>query len=170
MKDNRVLTILLGLLYVTALFVMGVSPPRVVYTAPDGTVINKTFAQALRETDVVMSSGTFTSGSTELKLVLRPGETAALAQFEELESLDASGSTNYDELMAWGQAHPEIALRYTVPLPDGQVLENTAERVDLTGLTGERLPDTLRMLAYVPNLRQLELGKRRCRRRSSTML
>ena len=158
MKDNRVLTILLGLLYVTALFVMGVSPPRVVYTAPDGTVINKTFAQALRETDVVMSSGTFTSGSTELKLVLRPGETAALAQFEELESLDASGSTNYDELMAWGQAHPEIALRYTVPLPDGQVLENTAERVDLTGLTGERLPDTLRMLAYVPNLRQLELG------------
>ena len=138
MKFDRAFIILIGLLYIAALFLLGVSPPMV--QMPNGTdLVFKSFWKAVKETDVELSAGTFTSGATDLKLILLPGETERLARFEELKSLDATGSTNYEELRDWGQAHPEVELHYTVPLPDGQVLANTAEEVDLTGLTGEEL-------------------------------
>ena len=157
MKNSRGLTILIGLLYIAVLFLLGMSPPLVAIETSAG-MTTRSFWQFVKETDVTLSAGTFSSGTTELKLVLQPGETAQLAQFDSLERLDASGSTNYEELAAWGEAHPEVALRFTVPLPDGQVLDNTAEAADLTGLTGELLEDTIRMLSFVPNLRQVELG------------
>ena len=107
---------------------------------------------------VVFAQGEVAPDTEELTLVLAEGETPLLDQLPGLKRLDASGSTNYEELAAWGEAHPEVALHYTLPLPDGQVLDNTAEAADLTGLTGELLEDTIRMLSFVPNLRQVELG------------
>ena len=158
MKNNRVLTKLIGLLYIAALFLLGVSPPVVAETARDGTVVSKPVAEALTETDQRFTAGTYTTGSTDLSLVLQPGETTKLDEFVKLRSLDATGSTNYEELLDWSGRHPEVDLRYTVTLPDGQVLDNKAEFVDLTGITGEDVEETARLLGFVPTLKEVELG------------
>ena len=166
MKNNRVLTKLIGLLYVAALFLLGVSPPVVAEQAHDGTVVSRpagevmkeNFSDALTETEVSFAAGTFPTGSTELSLVLQPGETAKLEEFDKLRSLDATGSTNYEELMDYGRRHPEVELRYTVTLPDGQTLPNTAEEADLSGISSETVEETARLLGYLPALRRVELG------------
>ena len=158
MKNNRVLVKLIGLLYIAALFLLGVSPPVVAETAQDGTVVSKPVAEALTETDQRFTAGTYTTGSTDLSLVLQPGETTKLDEFVKLRSLDATGSTNYEELLDWSGRHPEVDLRYTVTLPDGQVLDNKAEFVDLTGITGEDVEETARLLGFVPTLKEVELG------------
>ena len=158
MKNNRILSKLLALLYVAALFLLGVSPPVVAKTAEDGTVVSKPVAEALTEKDVRFQAGVFPSGETELTLVLNPGETVLLEEFHNLKRLDARGSTNYEELRDWGQNHPEVTLLYTVFLPTGAAVENTAESVDLTGISSEDVPECARLLAYVPALRTVELG------------
>ncbi len=158
MKNNRFLTKLIGLLYIAALFLLGVSPPWVARTAEDGTVVAQPMAEALTEKDVSFSAGTYSSGSPDLSLVLQAGETALLAEFDKLHSLDASGSTNYEELRDWGLENPEVELHYTVTLPDGREIPNTAESVDLTGLRSEDVEEIARLLACVPSLQTLELG------------
>ena len=181
MKNNPALTKLIGLLYVAALFLLGVSPPRIapidtpkpaahveqasvteVGTESEETPMpvetGKPLWEALQETDVTLSAGVFSSGSTDLTLVLQPGETALLDQFNKLQSLDASGSTNYEELRDWGLQHPEVALLYTLPLPTGQVLASTAREVDLTGIQSEQVAETAGMLVYAPELKTVELG------------
>ena len=99
MKNNPALTKLIGLLYVAALFLLGVSPPRIapidtpkpaahveqasvteVGTESEETPMpvetGKPLWEALQETDVTLSAGVFSSGSTDLTLVLQPGETS----------------------------------------------------------------------------------------------
>ena len=158
MKNNRFLSKLLALLYVAALFLLGVSPPVVAKTTEDGTVVSQPVAEALTEKDVRFTAGVYPSGETELTLVLNPGETALLEEFHNLKRLDARGSTNYEELRDWGQKHPEVTLLYTVYLPTGAEVENTAETVDLTGISSQDVPECARLLAYVPALRVVELG------------
>ena len=90
---------------------------------------------------VVFAAGAVPGDTRELTLILQPGETALLDSLPALESLDARGSDCYEELAAWGLAHPEVTLRYTVPVPGLGPVENTAESLDLTGLSREELPD-----------------------------
>ena len=158
MKNNRILSKLLALVYVAVLFFLGVSPPVVAKTAEDGTVVSQPVAEALTEKDVRFTAGVFPSGETELTLVLSPGETALLEEFHNLKRLDARGSTIYEELRDWGEKHPEVTLLYTVLLPTGAAVENTAETVDLTGISSVDVPECARLLAYVPALRAVELG------------
>jgi len=158
MKNNRILSKLLALLYVAALFLLGVSPPVVAKTAEDGTVVSKPVAEALAEKDVRFAEGIFSSGETELTLKLSPGETALLDEFNSLKRLDAKGSRNYEELRDWGQSHSNVTLLYTVFLPTGAEVENTAETVDLTGISSENVAECARLLTYVPALRVVELG------------
>ena len=163
MRYNRVWAKLLGLLYVAGLFIFGVSPPVIaeVTTAAESgepVVVSKPIAVAATERDVTFSAGTFTTGTQDLTLVLQPGETAKLAEFDRLRSLDASGSTCYEELREWGLEHPDVDLRFTVTLPDGQEIPTTADSLDLSGLESEKVAETLEMLAYLPSLKQVDLG------------
>ncbi len=188
MKKKRRLSKLIALLYVAALFVFGVSDPHVYMqsstaagtpteavrteqaqpadgqTAPESTAQPQPEAgfvplgEALKVKDVDLAAGTFPSNATDLKLVLQPGETEKLDQFDKLRSLDASGSTNYAELRDWGLLHPEVALLYTLPLPTGQVLDSTAHEVDLTGIQSDQVAETAGLLVYMPELKTVELG------------
>ena len=163
MKYNSFLAKLVGLLYVAFLVLFGASSPMVAEVVEDkaeGTtvVVSKPVTVALTETDVSFAAGQFPSGSQELTLVLQPGETAKLQEFDRLRLLDATGSTCYQELMDWGTEHPEVELRYTVTLPNGESVPNTAEEVDLTGFNGEETEQTAQLLNYVPTLRRIELG------------
>ena len=158
MKHNTFLSKLIALLYIAGLFFLGVSPPVIAEEKQDGTVAPKPVAEALTEVEQNFEAETVTTGVRELTMVLQPGETAKLKDFDKLEKLDATGSTNYEELRDWGLEHPEVELLYTVYLPGGQEVPNTAESVDLTGLKSEDAEETARLLGFVPPLRTVELG------------
>jgi len=77
--------------------------------------------------------------------VMSAQELAALEQNTELEYLDLSGSTCYDEILAYIEAHPEVEVKYTVDIgtavlkPETECVvvsaESKLERLDyLTGL------------------------------------
>ena len=158
MKHNTFISKLIALLYIAGLFFLGVSPPVIAEEKQDGTVAPKPVAEALTEVEQNFEAETVTTGVRELTMVLQPGETAKLKDFDKLEKLDATGSTNYEELRDWGLEHPEVELLYTVYLPGGQEVQNTAESVDLTGLKSEDAEETARLLGFVPPLRTVELG------------
>ena len=158
MRHNTFISKLIALLYIAGLFFLGVSPPVIAEEKQDGTVAPKPVAEALTEVEQNFEAETVTTGVRELTMVLQPGETAKLKDFDKLEKLDATGSTNYEELRDWGLEHPEVELLYTVYLPGGQEVQNTAESVDLTGLKSEDAEETARLLGFVPPLRTVELG------------
>lgn len=110
------------------------------------------------ENYVLLSTGWTRTDVTDIRAVLEPDELYLLDRFPHLKSLDMSGSTHYEELIAWEQAHPGIRLRYTVELPDGAVLENTAEELDLSQLPTELAEETLPMLDWLPQLQRVDLG------------
>ena len=158
MKHNTFLSKLIALLYIAGLFFLGVSPPVIAEEKQDGTMAPKPVAEALTEVEQNFEAETVTTGTKELTMVLQQGETAKLKDFDKLEKLDATGSTNYEELRDWGLEHPDVELLYTVYLPGGQEVPNTAESVDLTGLKSEDAGETARLLGFVPALRTVELG------------
>ena len=69
-------------------------------------------------------------GTTDLTITLESGETALLDQLPELQKADFSGSSCVDEIYQWAQAHPDVKVKYTVTLPDGQVLSNSEQNLD----------------------------------------
>ena len=100
-------------------------------------------------------------GTTDLTITLESGETALLDQLTELQKADFSGSTYVDEIYQWAQAHPDIKVKYTVTLPDGQVISNSAQSLDLSALTDSTVSDTLQSLAYLPKVKDIQLGSER---------
>ena len=158
MREDRILAKLAGLLYIALLVILGISPARILLATESGEVTTVKPVEALKEVEVSFEAGTFSSGTPNMALVLQPGETAKLDQFYALRSLDATGSLCYDELAAWAAAHPAVDVGFTMPLPVAGDTDFRAESVDLTGIDSEQIPEALRFLSLMPQLRQLELG------------
>ncbi len=93
-----------------------------------------------------------------VRLRLQSGETALLDRLTGLRRADFSGSLCYDELLAWAEAHPEVDTRYTVALPDGRLVDNSEEYLDLSGLDSALAGETAELLQYLPALKRVELG------------
>ena len=109
---------------------------------------------------VEFAAGSFRANTEELTVVLEPEEIPLLDQFTDLRSADLRGSLCYKEIAAWGEAHPETALRYTVPLPDGTTVENDAESLDFSDYDGGQVAAAAELLAYLPKLKTIDLGSR----------
>lgn len=107
---------------------------------------------------VSFQAGSFPVDAAELTLVLQSGETALLDKFTQLQAADFSGSLCYDELASWAKAHPEVAVRYTVTLPDGSVADTSTETLDLTGLDSAGALETAKLLPFLPALKSVNLG------------
>ena len=82
-----------------------------------------------------------------------------LEEMPGLQTADLSGSVCYREMMEWAAEHPEVAVTYTIPLPDGTTVPNDTEGLDLSGYTAEQLADTWELLGYLPRLQLLRLGE-----------
>ncbi|MBO5555637.1 MAG: leucine-rich repeat domain-containing protein [Oscillospiraceae bacterium] len=93
-----------------------------------------------------------------LQMVLSGEELARLDAFPQLKTLDLSGSDCYDEILSWAAAHPDVEVLYTVTLPDGSVVDNHAAALDLTGMTEAQVEETLPLLAFLPDVKRVELG------------
>lgn len=89
---------------------------------------------------------------TEMTAVLEEGELSRLEQYPNLRYADLSGSRCYDAIDAFADAHPDIRIRYTLPLGDGEC-SNEVQEVNLREGT-YTLPQLLEAL---PHLRRLEV-------------
>lgn len=90
-----------------------------------------------------------------VSVVLQSGETLLLDRITRLKSADFSGSTCYEELYLWAKAHPEVETHYTVSLPDGSVVDNTAKELRL--ILPEKVQETAALLEFLPALKTVEL-------------
>lgn len=93
----------------------------------------------------------------EVIAVLSAEELAALDRYPNLQKADLSGSTCYDELLAWAEEHPDVELLYTLELPCGTV-KNSDTTLDLSALTDAELADALAQLRYLPAVEEIRLG------------
>ena len=107
---------------------------------------------------VELSSATVTDGEQSVAAVVTPEDLELLNGLDALTEADFSGSTCYAELMAWAEQHPAVTVRYTVAFPGGVTAENSAEELDLTGLTDADAEEAMEMLAYLPKLKTVNLG------------
>ena len=99
--------------------------------------------------------------TTEITAVLSEGETETLDRLPALRAADLSGSGNLHEIAAWAVMHPGVDVTWTVPLPNGAVLDSHTETADLSACTGAELPDLVEPLSLLPALRRVDLGTQR---------
>lgn len=100
------------------------------------------------------------SAATEsVKATITKRDIEQLAYLTRLKSADFRGSDCYEEIALWAEAHPEVTVTYSVPLPNGQTVDNTAQELDLTWLTSAETPAMLDVLSYLPNIRALRFGE-----------
>ena len=100
------------------------------------------------------------SAETEtLKAKITKREIAQLAYFPKLRSVDFRGSNCYSELAAWAKAHPEVSVLFSIPLPDGQIVDSNTQELDLTRLTSDQVPALLDALSFMPDVQRLRFGE-----------
>jgi len=126
-------------------------------SAAPGTVIEAA-APEQTPTPVHFTDGDVAPNAEQLSMRLRSGETALLDSLTALKSVDLSGSENEEEIAAWVKAHPGIAARYTVTLPNGTVLDSSTQSVDLSSMTAAECEQSARKLALLPALNHVTLG------------
>lgn len=107
---------------------------------------------------VPFQEGVFKKSSESLTVVLHDGETAILDEFESLRSADLRGSECIDEIYLWAQENPQVNVRYTVTLPNGLRVENTASSLDFTGINKDNLLSFSDALRHFPAAGTVELG------------
>ncbi len=110
---------------------------------------------------VVIGGREYGADAAEVTAVLAEGETALLDRLPALKSADLSGSENLREIAAWAAMHPGVDVTWTVPLPDGRVLDSRTETADLSALTGTEIRDAAEALGFLPALKRVELGAER---------
>ena len=107
---------------------------------------------------ITMSSSTVKDDAQSITAVVTPEDLKLLDGFESLVSADFSGSTCYPELMDWAERHPLVEVRYTVDFPGGVTAQNTAAKLDLTGLSDADAEEAMDALEYLPQLKAVDLG------------
>ena len=99
-----------------------------------------------------LADGIFPSDSTELTLPHATAEDVKLLDaFSNLCTVDASGSTAYEELYAFKEAHPMIEVHYSLSLGDMTVTENDPSVVVPNGTDANELIAALRYFPKITN-------------------
>ncbi len=107
---------------------------------------------------VSFAAGPVEQDVTELTITLAPGETELLSKLPNLRRADFSGSGNAEEIAYWARMHPEIDVRFTVPLPDGTQLPSDTRSYDLSGRSLAECERIAAWLSLLPELKSVELG------------
>ena len=100
-----------------------------------------------------------TDAITDFVGVVEDWELIKLDKLPGLRSADFSGSLCYAEILAWAERHPEVAVRYTVTLPDGTQVPNDTEGLDLSSFSAQERESIWELLSYLPRLQLLRLGE-----------
>ncbi len=156
-RFKRMMTIIISLAFVAFLVLCTFSPFMRGKSEAPSVEVPTAKPVATSTPTVDFAAGSFPEDAAELTLVLQEGETSLLDRFSALKSVDLRGSSNYEEILSWAEAHPDVAVRYTVTLPNGTELENDAAAADLSGTTAEQAEQTLELLRYLPGIREIDL-------------
>ena len=97
--------------------------------------------------------------TTEIAAVVTEETLPLLDELTKLQSADLSGSECLGAILDWAQAHPDVALRYTVPVRSDLVVPNDTVSLDLSGVPRRELEEALTMLPFLPALEELSLGQ-----------
>lgn len=95
----------------------------------------------------------------KVKAVIGKRDLEQLEYLTNLKNADFRGSTCYQEIASWSEAHPEVTVLYSVPLPNGQMVDNTVQELDLTWMTSADVQPMRDALTYLPNVRVLQFGE-----------
>ncbi len=98
------------------------------------------------------------AATEELTMIVQPEDLAQLDALPQLKKVDFSGSDCYDEILAWAEAHPQVETRYTVLLPNGNMVDNRQESMDLSALPPEQQAQIPPLLKYLPELKSIKLS------------
>lgn len=104
-------------------------------------------------------NGEIDEDASSISIVINEGETALLDAFPNLSSADLSGSSCYDEIASWAAANPDVSVRYTIELPDGQLVENSAQEIDLSSISAANADSTVSLLRHLPELKSIKCGE-----------
>lgn len=107
------------------------------------------------------SAGTVAQDAKSVTMVVTADELDKLDSFPELLAADLRGSTCYEEIYAWAQAHPEVSVRYDVPLPNGNTVTNEISALNMTMLTHDGVEQLIRAASCLPHLTAIDLGSAR---------
>ena len=91
----------------------------------------------------------------EINMVLDAQELSSLDLFPALERVDLSGSTCYDEIRSWAQAHPDVQVRWSVKLPDGSPVPFDVKELSLAGAKSEDAKTLISLLSYFHELEKV---------------
>ena len=137
----------------------------VILAAALATILGMTGCQRLingpAPTPVEFEAGTVEQDALSVTMVITAQELSKLDEMEGLVAADLRGSECYKEIYAWAQAHPEVSVRYTVPLPNGSTVTNDIAALNMTELKHEDVPALIEAASCLPNLSSIELGKTR---------
>lgn len=107
------------------------------------------------------SAGTVARDIKSVAMVITADELDKLDALPELLAADLRGSTCYEEIFAWAQAHPDVSVRYDVPLPNGNIVSNDISALNMTTLTHDGVEQLIRSASCLPQLTAIDLGSAR---------
>ena len=148
---KKILWLLLVLLLFAALFVF-------VYVNPFPAMM-EVFSPLFGGGNVTIGGTKYPASSKSITAVISRWDMEELDRFTQLESADLRGSSCYQEIAAWADAHPEVSVDFDIPLANGSSFDSQAETLDLSWVDAEHLSETLGILRYAGNLRSLQLGE-----------
>lgn len=94
-----------------------------------------------------------------LTAVMTAEELNSLDSYPNLKYLDLSGSTCYDEILAYIASHPQVQVTYTVSITGSEPALNVASSAELLKLeSAAYINDLCAKAAYLPALKTIELG------------
>ncbi len=112
-----------------------------------------------RPEPIVLSSGEWPQDTIALAAAVVPEDLPLLDNFPALQTVDFSGSSCYDEIIAWAASHPNVKLSYTVSLPGGQTVSPDIKSLDLSNMDSSSLDACLPLLAYLDSIEEVNLPK-----------
>ena len=116
-------------------------------------------APAIGSAKIELGGQRLSANAEQITAKISRREIPLLEYFTELRSADFRGSSCYREIAAWGETRPEVELRYSVPLPDGTIVDNTVQSLSLEWLTADRISELLDALTYLNEVSAVSLGE-----------
>jgi len=94
-----------------------------------------------------------------IRAVISRQDVAKLDYFTRLKSADLRGSSCPAEIAQWAALHPQVQVFYNVTLPNGELVDNTVQELDLKWMTHEDVNDMRDTLSVLHEVRSLNFGE-----------
>lgn len=107
---------------------------------------------------VRLSSGSFPADTESLTTAIRAEDIAMLGHFSALREADFHGSDCMEDIAVWAEENPQIAVSFSVPMPDGSSVENAVTTLDLSGSRHEDVDGLCEVLGVLKDLEHVQLG------------